>query len=92
MKKNTKLNFEGKVIEVMEDQWLIKFKSKDGKAQCWLDSQALIKGPKNPRTTEEALLDVKEVSLGTKLPGNIWELNARALAEEVYRLRKEKKS
>lgn len=40
------------------------------------------------RTVEAALLDVKEVKVGTKLPGTIWESNARILAEEVIKLRR----
>lgn len=35
---------------------------------------------------EQALCDVKEVALHTKLPGHKWEDNARILAAEVVRL------
>lgn len=35
---------------------------------------------------EQALCDVKEVALHTKLPGHKWEDNARTLAAEVKRL------
>lgn len=40
-----------------------------------------------PRTVEAALMDVKEVKVGTVLPNKLWEKNARVLAEEVKRLR-----
>lgn len=42
----------------------------------------------SPRSIGAALLDVKEVKPGTKLPNNLWEADARVLAGEVKRLRK----
>lgn len=42
-----------------------------------------------PLTVEAALLNVKEVQLGTILPNKLWERSSRALAFEVQRLREE---